>query len=144
MNEEGSRSIGNEPGVLKLDVHSLWPPRQQIMVATAPEQHDTEKRLFYTVRGDGNVLTEGKFGAWILGEGDIDVPLQGVKRLELETRTELSKRPTLFWAGATVMTRDGKQIPLSHFPLKFNNIVPVSGVDVDYLGGPGEDCRQGV
>ena len=66
---EGSRSIGNEPGVLKLDVHSLWPPSQQIMVGTAPEQHDVEKRLYYTVRGDGKMLAEGKFGAWILGAG---------------------------------------------------------------------------
>ena len=64
------------------------------------------------------------------------MPLQGVKRLELEIRTELSKRPTLFWAGATVTTRDGKQIPLSQLPLKFDNIVLVNGVDVDYLGGP--------
>jgi hypothetical protein len=136
VDEEGSRSIGNEPGVLKLDVHSLWPPRQQIMVATAPEQHNTEKRLFYTVRGDGKTLAQGQFGAWILGQGNIDVPLDGVKRLELQTKTELSRRPTLFWAAARITLRDGTQVPLSHLPLKFHNVVPDKGVDVDYLGGP--------
>jgi hypothetical protein len=133
---EGSRSIGNVDGVLKLDVHSLWPPAQQIMVATAPEQHDVEKRLYYTVRGDGKTLAEGKFGAWILGEGDVDVPLDGVKELQLETKTELSKRPTLFWAGGCVITKDGKEIPLSQLPLKFENITPAAIPNRDYLGGP--------
>ncbi len=134
--EEGSRSVGNEPGVLKLDVHTLWPPVQQIMVATAPEQHDVEKRLFYTVRGDGKTLAEGKFGAWILGEGDVDVPLKGVKELELQTRTELSRRPTLFWAGGVITTQDGKEIPLSQLPLKYENVTPAKSPGADYLGGP--------
>ncbi len=133
---EGSRSVGNEDGVLKLDVHTLWPPAPQIMVATAPEQHDTEKRLYYTVRGDGKVLAQGQFGAWILGEGDIDVSIDGVKQLDLETKTELSKKPTLFWAAAQVVTRDGKQIPLSTLPLKFDNIRRSNGADQDYFGGP--------
>ena len=74
-------------GVLKTDVHSLWPLKQEIMVGAAPEMFPVEKRLFYTVRGDGKVLAEGKFGAWILGTGDIDVPLAGLKQLELETRS---------------------------------------------------------
>jgi hypothetical protein len=122
--------------VLKLDVHSLWPPSQQIMVGTAPEQRDVEKRLFYTVRGDGRTLTEGKFGAWILGQGDVDVPVDGIRRLQLETRTELSKRPTLFWAAARIVTNDGKEIPLSQLPMRSDNIVPVETAGMDYLGGP--------
>jgi hypothetical protein len=133
---EGMRSIGNTDGVLKMDVHTLWPPSQEIMIATAPEQHDVEKRLFYTVRGDGKTLTEGKFGAWILGQANIDVPLDGIKQLELETKTELSKRPTLFWADAKIITTDGKDIPLSQLPLKFQNIVPVKTPNKDYNNGP--------
>jgi hypothetical protein len=133
---EGTRSVGNEDGVLKLDVHALWPPAQEVMVATAPEPHDTEKRLFYSVRGDGKSLADGKFGAWILGKGDVDVSVDGVKQLELETRTELSKRPTLFWAGARVTLRDGSDVALSRLPMQFQNIVPCTGVDQDYLGGP--------
>ena len=133
---EASRTLGNEDGVLKTDVHSLWPPKQETMIATAPEFHPVEKRLFYTVRGDGKVLTEGKFGAWILGSADIDVPLDGVKQLELETRTELSKKPTLFWANARVVTKDGKEIPLSELPLKYENIEQPKEQGKDYFGGP--------
>jgi hypothetical protein len=133
---EGSRSTGNEPGDLKLDVHTLWPPRQQIMVGTAPEAHDVNKRLFYTVRGDGKTLADGKFGAWILGKADIDVPVAGVKRLELETRVELSRKPTVFWAGARIVTKDGREIPLNNLPVKFENIVRPEKPGKDYFGGP--------
>jgi len=134
--EAGSRSVANEPGVLKLDVHSLWPPSQEIMVATAPEFFHVEKRLFYTVRGDGKVLADGKFGAWILGRDDLDVPVAGVKQLELETRTELASLPTLFWANARVVTRGGKEIPLSDLPVKFENVAAAKAAGQDYLGGP--------
>ena len=50
---EASRTIANTDGVLKTDVHSLWPPQQEIMIATTPEMFPVEKRLFYAVRGDG-------------------------------------------------------------------------------------------
>ncbi|HEY5346449.1 MAG TPA: hypothetical protein VIK62_08910, partial [Verrucomicrobiae bacterium] len=133
---EGSRSIGNEDGVLKLDVHTLWPPQPEIMIATAPEQHDTEKRLFYTVRGDGKTLADGKFGAWILGNADIDVSVEGMKQLELETRVEISKRPTVFWAGARIVTKDGKEIPLGDLPVKFENVAQPPQPNQDYFGGP--------
>lgn len=56
--------------------------------ASAPEDHGLGQRLFYAVRGDGKVLAEGKFGAWTLGKGEVDVSLSGVKQLELETRVE--------------------------------------------------------
>jgi len=133
---EGSRSLGNTEGVLKTDVHSLWPPKQQIMIGTAPEMFPVEKRLFYTVRGDGKTMADGKFGAWILGSADIDVPLEGVKQLELETRTELSKQPTLFWANARIVTKDGKEIPLSELPVKYENIEQPKEPGKDYFGGP--------
>jgi hypothetical protein len=106
------------------------------MVATAPEMFPVEKRLFYTVRGDGKTLAEGKFGAWILGSADVDVSLAGVKQLELETRTELSKKPTLFWANARVVTKDGKEIVLSQLPVKFENIEQPKEQGKDYFGGP--------
>lgn len=133
---EGSRTVGNEDGVLKTDVHSLWPLKQQIMIGTAPEFHPVEKRLFYTVRGDGKVLTDGKFGAWILGSADVDVSVEGLKQLELETRTELSKKPTLFWANARVVTKDGKEIPLGELSPKFENIEQPKEPGKDFFGGP--------
>jgi hypothetical protein len=138
VDESGSRSTSNVDGALKLDVRTLWPPSQQIMAATAPELHDVEKRLFYTVRGDGRTLAEGKFGAWILGQADIDVPVDGLKTLELETRTELAKKPTLFWAQARIVTRDGREIPLRDLAqLDSRNVAPAThGTDEDYFGGP--------
>jgi hypothetical protein len=136
MDNEGSRSIGNEDGVLKLDVHTLWPKEQQIMVGTAPEQHDVNKRLYYTVRGDGKTLADGRFGAWILGQAPIDVSVDGLKQLELETHTELSKKPTLFWASARIVTRDGKEIPLSQLKLSTDNVVRQPPAGQDYFGGP--------
>lgn len=140
---EGSRTIGNAAGVLKTDVYSLWPPQQQIMIAAAPEMFPVEKRLFYTVCGDGKELTRGQFGAWILGSTNIDVPIEGVKQLELETRTELSKTPTLFWANARVLTRDGKVIPARDLPLKFENIEQPGETGKDYFGGPIKIVGQG-
>lgn len=133
---EGTRAPESEPGVLKLDVHTLWPARQELMVGTAPEMHPVEKRLFWTVRGDGATLAEGKLGAWILGKSEIDVPLEGVKQLELETRVELSKRPTIFWANARVVTRDGTEIPLSNLPVKYDNVAQPEQPGRDYAGGP--------
>jgi hypothetical protein len=138
VDESGSRSVGNSPGALKLDVHSLWPPAQQIMVATAPEQLDVEKRLRYKVEGDGKTLAEGQFGAWILGHADIDVPVDGIKTLTLETRTELSKKPTLFWANAVIVTRDGREISVRDLPqVSAQNVAPgPARMDTDYFGGP--------
>ena len=133
---EGNRSAGNEDGVLKLDVHSLWPRQQEIVIGTAPEMRDVQKRLHYTVRGDGNTLTNGQFGAWILGKADIDVPVAGVKQLELETKTELAKLPTLFWANARIVTQDGKEIPLSQLMPKFENVTEPKAPGQDYFGGP--------
>lgn len=133
--DQGSRSVGNVSGVLKLDVYSLWPPRQEIMIGTAPEMFDVQKRLFYTVRGDGKILTDGKFGAWILGKADIDVSVEGMKQLELETKTELAKQPTLFWANARIVTKDGREIPVSELAPKFENVRQPPEPNKDYFGG---------
>jgi hypothetical protein len=134
--EAVTRSVGNEDGVLKLDVHSLWPPSQEIMVATAPEPYEVEKRLSYAVRGDGKMLAEGKTGAWILGAVDVDVPLEGVTQLELETSVEISRKPTVFWGGARIVTGDGKEIPLSELAPEFSGIVQPKEPNRDYFGGP--------
>ena len=143
VDSEGSRSLGNE-GTLKLDVHSLWPPQQEVMIGTAPEMRDVQKRLFYTVRGDGQPLADGKFGAWILGQADIDAAVAGVRQLELETHTELAKLPTLFWANARVVLADGTEKTLAelgattdgHPRTSFENIQQPKAAGQDYFGGP--------
>jgi hypothetical protein len=132
----GTRALCSEDGVLKLDVHTLWPPRQEIMIGASPEDHAVEKRLFHAIRGDGKTLEEGKFGAWILGRADVDVSVEGVKHLELETRVELSKNPTVFWGSARIVTRDGHEIPLGELSPETINVKPVAKSGQDYFGGP--------
>jgi hypothetical protein len=132
----GTRALESEDGLLKLDVHALWPREQEIMIGTVPEMHPVEKRLFWTVRADGKDIAQGKFGAWILGQETIDLPIDGVNQLDLETRVELSKLPTVFWAGARVVTRDGRELPLSELPVVYQNVQMPAGAGVDYAGGP--------
>lgn len=126
----------SEDGVLKMDVHSLWPQTQQIMVGQSPQVQGNEKKLWYTVKGDGKVLADGKFGSWILGQANVDVPVQGIKTLDLETKTEGAKKNTLFWGNARVVTADGKEIPLAQLPVKYDNIVQPLVPGKDYYGQP--------
>ena len=134
--QAGNKTAGNDDGALNLRIHTAWPADQQIMVATAPEPHETQKRLWYSVLGDGKVLADGKIGSWLLGRGDIDVAVEGVKTLRLETKTELAKQPTLFWVNAKVVTNDGREIPLASLPMKATNIRPARSPGQDYFGGP--------
>jgi hypothetical protein len=99
-------------GVLNMDLHTLWPPKQEIMIGTAPEAEPVNRQVTYTVRGDGKTLAEGKSGIWILGEQNLDIPIEGVKSLELDTRTGDTAPGTLFWANARIVTADGKEVPL--------------------------------
>lgn len=132
----GTRALASEDGVLDLDVYSLYPRAQRIMVGAVPEDHRTGKRLFYSVRADGKALASGKFGAWVLGEQQVDVPIDGARQLELDTRTEDAKTNTVFWANARVVTRSGQEIPLSRLPLTYQNIAQPPAPGKDYYGGP--------
>jgi hypothetical protein len=129
-------TLCSEDGTLNLDVLSLWPQSQQIMVGQSPQVDATEKKLWYTVKGDGKVLDEGKFGSWILGQANIDVPVQGLKELDLETKVQDAKKNTLFWGDARVVTAAGEEIPLSKLPVKFENVVQPPAPGKDYYGGP--------
>ncbi|MBV8820786.1 MAG: hypothetical protein JO022_20665, partial [Acidobacteriaceae bacterium] len=132
----GTRALASEDGVLNLDVHTLWPTQQQIMIGTAPEDHDVQKQLYYTVRGDDKKLAEGKFGAWILGQADIDVSVGGLKQLMLETKVSNSEKPTVFWGNARIITDDGKEIAIAKLPVKPANVLQPKEVNKDYFGGP--------
>jgi hypothetical protein len=129
-------TLCSEDGTLNLDVLSLWPQSQQIMVGQSPQNENNEKKLWYTVTGDGKVLDQGQFGSWILGQAAVNVPVSGLKELALETKTEGAKKNTLFWGNARVVTASGEEIPLSKLPLKFENIVQPPAPGKDYYGGP--------
>jgi hypothetical protein len=136
---EGADNAGtyvdaNEAGVLHMDLHTLWPQRQEIMIGTPPETHGVNKHVTYAVRGDGNVLQEGRSGVWILGQVEIDVPVDGVQSLELETRA--GGAPTLFWANARIVTHDGNELPLLQLPITSDNTRQPEQPGKDYAGGP--------
>jgi hypothetical protein len=114
------------------------------MIGTAPEAHPVQRIVDYAVRADGKALAEGKSGMWILGEQTIDVPLDGAKSLELETRTGTTQPGTLFWANARLVTADGREVPLldlsrltdSHARVVFENAAQPPQPGKDFKGGP--------
>jgi hypothetical protein len=72
----------------------------------------------------------------VLGQEQIDVPIEGLNDLELETKVENSQLPTLFWANARVVTKAGKEIPLGDLPVEFSNVLQPEKKGADYRGGP--------
>lgn len=117
--------INGEPGNLYMDIYNAWPNvRRTAFTGRAPEDHGTQRQLEYSVKGDDKILTKGKFGAWILGEGKVDVDVSGIKKLTLSTvLQDRSKNKTLFWAEAVLETSQGKMIPLSELPVVKTNVV---------------------
>jgi len=106
----GTKADPSEDGVLKFGLHTIWPLDQEIMIGTVPEVHGSRK-VAYTVRSGDKILAEGKTGLWILGAVDVDVPAEGLNSLEL--LTDQKNPENLFWANARVLTKDGKEIPLT-------------------------------
>lgn len=133
----GTRIHGLD-GSLFMDVYSAWPKHKEVMIGTLPEAHWVNRKFWYEVKGDGKLLTEGKFGAWVLGRDEIDVSVEGVKKLTLHTKAEFgNKSPnTLFWGNPVIVTAKGKTIDLNQLKLSFDQIdnTPKSGED--YKGGP--------
>mgnify|MGYP000028039335 FL=1 len=143
--------ISGEPGNLYMDIYNAWPNTQRTaFTGRAPEDHGTQRPLQYAVRGDGKTLAEGKFGAWILGEGRVDVDVTGVKKLTLSSATPNKNRAgTLFWGEAVLETKDGKTIRLADLPSIKNNVQDNPfGLTKDYADGriniSGENCAWGL
>ena len=146
----GTRMYG-EPGNLYMDIYNAWPnTRRTAFTSRAPEDHGTQRTLEYTVQGDGKVLAKGKFGAWILGEGRVNVDVTDIKKLTLSSALSSRGEPkTLFWAEAVLETREGKIIPLSELPAVKTNVLPNPfGNTKDYADGriniSGQDYRWGL
>ncbi|MEI6892389.1 MAG: heparinase II/III family protein [Pontiella sp.] len=133
----GTRIVGLD-GMLKMDIYSAWPKKREVMIGTLPESHGVNRKFWYTVTGDDQVLTEGKFGAWVLGREEIDVSLEGVKTLTLTTQFDARSgaKKTLFWGNPVLIAKDGTETPLSELNLAYKNITDVPAVGKDYYGGP--------
>ncbi len=143
---KGTRIYGKD-GSLKMDVYSAWPKEREVMIGTLPEAHWVNRKFWYSIKGDGKTIAEGKFGAWVLGRGEIDVSLEGIDSLTLTTKAEfkmdappkdgVSRVPkTLFWADPVVVTKSGKEIPLSLLKPSYDKIDDSPKNGVDYRGGP--------
>ncbi|QOS79396.1 hypothetical protein JNUCC31_32980 [Paenibacillus sp. JNUCC31] len=141
----GNRTYHNEDGPLNMDHYTLWPPQFDVIVGNDPEFLEVDKRLFYQVRGDGHVLAEGQFGAWILGRDDLDITVEGIQSLELAVTVEegsgehgVSKpfKKTIFWGDPYVENAAGEQFYLADLPLVLENTDSGNGIGVDYYGGP--------
>lgn len=141
----GNRTYHNEDGPLHIDHYSLWPPQINLIVGNDPEYWEVDKRLFYQIRGDGRLLTQGQFGAWLLGRDDLDISVEGIQMLELAVNVEegigehgVSKtfEKTVFWGDPYIINQDGKRFYLSDLPLTRENTDIGHGIGVDYYGGP--------
>ena len=125
----------HEPGELFIDEYAVFPAKAQLLLADYPEVQSIAKRLTYEVRGDEKVLATGMFRSWILGTGNIDVDVTGVKTLALATTKDGSKNvaDTLFWANAVIQTRDGKTVKLSELKHDRRGLKddPAPGADFD-------------
>lgn len=140
-----NRTAFNEDGPLNIDHYTVWPPEVEMIVGADPEYFQVQKQLHYAVVGDGQMIVQGKFGAWILGRDDLDVSLKGIERLELRVRTDegygehgsLNKsEKTIFWGDPYIVTEDGDIRYLADLPIRYHNTDQGNGVGVDYFGGP--------
>ncbi|AFH61132.1 COG1470 family protein [Paenibacillus caseinilyticus] len=132
----GRHILHNEEGRMHLHLHSLWPPRQEVMTGWYAEADPVNKRVTYEVTGDGEVLAEGRFGAWILGTRQVSVPLEGTRELRLRVTVDRSVKKTVFWGDPVVILADGRRLPVTELPVRYENVDRGSGAGTDYYGGP--------
>jgi hypothetical protein len=132
----GVRLRHSTDGVLKIDVINAWPTSAKIMIGTAPECHQVNKKLWYSVKADDETLLDDRTGAWILGSQDIELNIAGKKQLVLTTKVDSDGNDTIFWGDARLVMQDGSEVFLSSLPLEFANIVQPPAQGVDYENGP--------
>lgn len=145
------RSNYNEPGVLKMDIHTAWPHKTEQMVGRvavysgwAADNSGYTIPLTYRIEADGEILAEEQFDAWILGRGECDVDVTGVKKLRLVVKNEdrcsesgrkVRTPQALFWGEAKIIFKDGTECKLKDLPYTTCNIDPGKGIGKDYQGG---------
>ena len=152
------RSNYNIPGVLHMDVHTAWPPQTTQMVGRvaiydgwAAHGNGYTIPLKYAVKAeDGRVLAQGSLDGWILGRGEIDVPLNGVKRLSFclrqgrrqdEIGQPVDTPQGCFWGEVLLHQKDGavlnvgKALRGKSVPASFHNTDQGFGIGRDYKNG---------
>ncbi len=139
------RSGHNTVGTENADLYYVTDSTAELIVGCDPEYYPVSKRLFYSVMADGEIIADGKFGAWIFGRHHIDADVSGKHELKLTVRTEdgmvdHSNVPetvkTIFWGDPYFITADGEKIYLADIAYITQNVDMGSGIGVDYDGGP--------
>ncbi|HEY1661671.1 MAG TPA: hypothetical protein VGI03_04570 [Verrucomicrobiae bacterium] len=125
----------NRIGVLNMDIHSLWPLKQEIMLAQPPENLNSHQWVSYDVAADGKTLASGESGIWILGAVNIDVPVTNAKELTITIKADGAMKKALFLANARFITVDGRETTLGIQPTTENIATPAKHGE-DYYGGP--------
>lgn len=125
----------NELGILKMDIHCLWPKQQEIMLAQPPEDLGGQQWVQYEVSADGKTLAKGESGVWVLGQVNLDVPVTGARELTLKLTTDDGGKKSLFLVNARLLSADGREQALT-VASGTQNIEPTTGAGEDYYGGP--------
>ncbi len=145
------RTNYNEPGVLKMDVHTAWPKQTEQMVGRvavytgwAADGDGYTIPLDYRVEVDGSCIDSGSMDTWILGRGECDLDITGTKKLRLvvkngerynEVGRPVKTPQALFWGQADIILRDGSVVHLSDLEYATDNIDEGQGIGHDYQGG---------
>ncbi|MEI6891544.1 MAG: alginate lyase family protein [Pontiella sp.] len=132
----GARMRESEDGPLNIDVFNAWPLKAEVMIGTAAESFGVNKKTWFTVAADGEMLLEDQTGAWILGAKDIELDISGKKQLVLTVRTDNAKKKTLFWGDAKVVLHDGSEVFIAALPIIYENVLKPAQMGEDYYGGP--------
>ena len=123
------------PGRLKVDYYSLWPVESEVMVGNYADSQDVARHLYYKVIADDRVIADNKLAPWILGSSKIDVDVEGVKFLEIETKIDKAKElKTIFLGDPYIETVGGEKVYLCDMPLDYENIAPAAAKGCDYYG----------
>lgn len=148
---QGDRSYFNVPGPLHADIYTPWPPKttqvtglMATYIGWPADKGGYNLPLSWAVEADGANLAQGSFDAWILGRGEVDVPLDGVRELCLRVRqgsVKNEKGQTIqtpqgaFWGGAELTLANGSKRRLCDLPYTAENVDPGCGTGKDYAGG---------
>jgi hypothetical protein len=125
----------NEPGQLNVDVHALWPPQQELMLATPAEESGLAQWVTYAVAVDDKQLAHGETGTWVLGAADVDVPVTGGRQMSLTVSAAGGRRKALFWVNPRFLSADGKELAAPS-PADLTNVEQPPTAGQDYYGQP--------
>ncbi len=143
-----NRTDCNEPGRLETDLYLAYPPDASLVIGSDPQYQGVNKQLWYRITDGCHTLTDGKFGAWILGKKKVELDIEGTDCLKLYTKvrqvmfeegTYAPMEKSIFWGNLQIELMDGTVLKAGDLSPVYENICP------NYHGSfrPGIDYGQG-